>query len=237
MPMKSAWGAAASSNADAAETELNYTNEDRALALAGVFQAGALVADVAHGRSLEPVAFRATLNSLFIENPDSTREVFGDLPGIRLGLLLVRDAFRNDRSRGQAEVLRYALNILHVERRFSRKPELLQKLDSRLQRVRQQLEHFDLEHDTIIGALADTYQQTLSTLPQRIQVMGNPNALQNERNAGRIRAILLGGVRAAVLFHQVGGRRWRLILNRGPILAATARLIDSLPPPDAEAGA
>lgn len=225
----------ASLNAAAAETDLNYSDEDRALALAGVFQAGALVADVAHGRSVDRDAQRATLNSLFVEDPGSTLEVFGELSGLRLGLLLVRDGFRNDRTRGQAEVLRYALNILHVERRFSRKPALLQTLDKRLERVRQQLEHFELEHETIISALAETYQQTLSTLPQRIQVMGNPNALQNEHNAARIRALLLGGIRAAVLFHQVGGRRWRLIFNRGPVLAATARLIDRLPPPEAEA--
>lgn len=211
---------------------MNYTHEDRALALAGIFQAGALVADVAHGRNMDRAAFRTTLNSLFVENPGSTLEVFGDLQGLRLGLLLLRDAFRDDRSRSHAEVLRYVLNILHVERRFSRKQELLEALDTRLARVREQLEHFEPEHETIIGALADTYQHTLSTLPQRIQVTGNPSALQDERNAARIRAILLGGVRAAVLFHQVGGRRWRLILNRGPIIAAAAQLIDRLPPPE-----
>lgn len=225
------WVVGASSIAAAAESELSYTNEDRALALAGVFQASALVADVAHGRSLDEPAYLTVLESLFVENPQSTADVFGGTRHLRLGLVLLRDAFRNQRSRGQAEVLRYALSIIHVERRFSRQRHLQASLEARLERVRRQLEYFDVRHETITEALAEAYQATLSTLPQRIQVTGNPQALQDERNAARIRALLLGGVRAAVLFHQVGGRRWRLIFHRTPIVEAASALIARLPTP------
>lgn len=207
---------------------MSYTANDRAVALAGVFQAGALVADVAHGRSLDEQAFRATLNSLFVENPDTVPDVFGGLGGVRLGLLLLRDALASDRQRSHAEVLRYALNIVHVERRFAARSALQQELESRMVRIREQLNHFDIGHETIVAALASAYQDTLSTLPQRIQVVGNAQALQEERNAERIRALLLGGVRAALLWHQVGGRRWRLIWSRRPVQAAASELIDRL---------
>ncbi len=207
---------------------MSYTAADRTLALAGVFQASALVADVAHGRALDEPAFRATLGSLFIDSPDEVADVFGGTEGVRLGLLLVRDGLSPDRQRTHAEVIRYALNIVHVERRFAGQRALQETLETRLKRVREQLVHFDLGHDTIIGALANTYQDTLSKMPQRIQVVGNAQALQAERNAERIRAILLGGVRAALLWHQVGGRRWRLIMNRRPVQATAARLVEQL---------
>lgn len=207
---------------------MNYTAEDRALALAGVFQAGALVADVAHGRSIDEQAYRSSLESLFVETPDSVAEVFGTAAGVRSGLLLMRDALANDRQRSHAEILRYALNIVHVERRFARQPALKEKLEARMKRIREQLQHFDVGHATIIGALASAYQDTLSTLPQRIQVVGNAQALQEERNAERIRALLLAGVRAALLWHQVGGRRWRLVFNRRAVQAAASRLTEQL---------
>ena len=88
----------------------------------------------------------------------------------------------------------------------------------------EQREHFDLLHATITGALASVYQDTLSTLRQRIQVVGSASALQDERNADRIRAALLGGVRASLLWRQTGGRRWRLLLNQ----SAAQRTADAL---------
>lgn len=207
---------------------MNYTTEDRTLALAGVFQVGALVADVAHGRSLDEQAYRSSLQSLFVESPDSVADVFGGRGGVRLGLLLMRDALANDRQRSHAEVLRYALNIVHVERRFAGQPALQERLESRMQRIKAQLQHFDIGHATIVSALASAYQDTLSTLPQRIQVVGNAQALQEERNAERIRALLLAGVRAALLWYQVGGRRWRLVFNRRAVQATASRLTDQL---------
>ena len=201
-----------------------YTAEDQTIALAGVFQAGALVADIAHGRPLDEPALSATLGSLFATNPDSVAEVFGGVEQVRLGLLLVRDGLQRERQQAHGEVLRYALSLVQTERQFSSRRDLQDILHSRLARVAEQRAHFELLHATIIGALASAYQDTLSTLRQRIQVVGNAGALQDERNADRIRAVLLGGVRAALLWHQTGGRRWRLLLNQ----SAAQRTADAL---------
>lgn len=206
----------------------DYSTEERTLALAGVFQAGALVADVAHGRPLDEPAMRATLGSLFVSDPDSVEDVFGGIDGLRLGLLLVRDGLTKDRRQAHGEVLRYAFSIIQTERRFARRRDLQQILHTRLERVAEQREHFDLLHETIIGALANVYQDTLSTLRQRIQVVGNAAALQEERSADRIRATLLGGVRAGLLWHQTGGRRWRLLLNQSAVQHAADRLVERL---------
>ncbi|MDF9756244.1 CII-binding regulator of phage lambda lysogenization HflD [Pseudomonas hunanensis] len=62
------------------------------------------------------------------------------------------------------------------------------------------------------------YQDTLSTLRQRIQVHGDMRFLQQASNASKIRALLLAGIRAARLWRQLGGHRWQLVFSRRKLL-------------------
>ncbi|NCO20004.1 MAG: lysogenization regulator HflD, partial [Gammaproteobacteria bacterium] len=72
--------------------------------------------------------------------------------------------------------------------------------------------------------LADVYRQQISTLPLRIQVNGNPLYLKQSDKVSLIRAILLGGVRAGFLWLQLGGRPWRLLLQRRRMFRIAAEL-------------
>ena len=65
------------------------------------------------------------------------------------------------------------------------------------------------------GAL---YQDTLSTLRQRIQVHGDMRNVQQPNNASKIRALLLAGIRSARLWRQLGGHRWQLVFSRRKLL-------------------
>jgi high frequency lysogenization protein len=58
----------------------------------------------------------------------------------------------------------------------------------------------------------------------RIKVTGSAQHLQNPQNADIIRALLLSGIRAAFLWRQMGGRRWKLLLQRGKLLTASQNL-------------
>ncbi|MBT17966.1 MAG: hypothetical protein CL889_03205 [Dehalococcoidia bacterium] len=68
--------------------------------------------------------------------------------------------------------------------------------------------------DRTFEQLANLYQDTISKLSYRIQVQGKLENLKNENVANRIRTLLLGGIRSAVLWYQLGGRRWRLAFYR-----------------------
>jgi high frequency lysogenization protein len=72
-----------------------------------------------------------------------------------------------------------------------------------------------------LGAL---YAETLSTLRPRVMVPGSVLHLEQPRTVARIRTLLLASVRAAVLWRQVGGTRWGLLLRRGRICEASRRL-------------
>jgi high frequency lysogenization protein len=63
-------------------------------------------------------------------------------------------------------------------------------------------------------ALAELYQQHISPLGPKIILRGEPQLLQQPAIAAKIRTVLLAGVRAAVLWRQLGGTPWQLIFKR-----------------------
>ena len=65
----------------------------------------------------------------------------------------------------------------------------------------------------------------ISPLGQPIRVNGNPKLLKHEANQHLIRALLLSGVRSAVLWQQVGGKRRQFLLGRKRMLAAVNELL------------
>ena len=68
-----------------------------------------------------------------------------------------------------------------------------------------------------LAALATLYQDTISKLTFRIHVKGNIEFLKDPRVAENIRALLLAGIRSSLLWHQLGGRRWHLIVYKKSI--------------------
>ena len=46
-------------------------------------------------------------------------------------------------------------------------------------------------------------------------IKGEPEYLNVSTNAAKIRTLLLAGFRAAILWRQAGGSRWKLLFERG----------------------
>ncbi|MCU0808457.1 MAG: lysogenization regulator HflD, partial [Candidatus Contendobacter sp.] len=126
------------------------------------------------------------------------------------------------------ELTRYAVGLLGLERKLARRPELLATLRAGIEDAIRNLPHFPVGHDNTIARFADLYLNSLSTLTPRIMVNGDPVHLNNPDNANRIRALLLAGIRAAILWRQSGGGRLTLLLRRNPLLRETRRLLTSL---------
>ena len=92
---------------------------------------------------------------------------------------------------------------------------LRQRLDSV---QRQRALKPDMSQSELSALLGSAYVDSLGTLRFRVQIRGNAQQLQAPGMAERIRAVLLAGVRAAWLWHRLGGRRWHLVFTRGQIL-------------------
>ena len=117
---------------------------------------------------------------------------------------------------------------MHLERKLNRKPSMLQAIRDGIQEASVQAVHFSRTHPNVIARLADLYSNTISTLGPRIMVRGEPSLLHDPQNANRIRALLLSGIRAAVLWRQLGGNRIWLLFARKRILGTAAQLSASL---------
>ena len=190
-------------------------NAEQILALAGVFQAASLAHALAHGGDVDDAALTASLNSVFKIDATDVRDVFAGFDGVRLGLgtLIVQI----DQPQRDLETMRLALGMLRLERKLHGRSDLQEMLLKGIEDARRQLQHFSIEHPTISARLGELYEQTISTLRPRIMVSGDPRLLQQSSRVARIRAVLLAGVRAAVLWQQVGGRKWQLLLQRKQI--------------------
>ncbi len=198
---------------------------DRTLALGGVFQAAWLVDQVARTGKLPQPEFETTIGSLFEFSPVSTEAVFGSRFEIRRGLQTLIAQLEAKEEKRNLYVMRYSIGLLILERKLAGNSKMLQKIGTDLDSTGHQLRHFGLTHENVIAHLADIYSHTISTLTPRIMVSGENNQLQRQENANKVRALLLAGIRAAVLWRQCGGNRWQLFFQRKKYLQQAKDLL------------
>ena len=201
-------------------------NAEQILALAGSFQSAALVQALAHGRDTDEAAQEASLNSVFLIDADNVGAVFGGAAGVRLGLETLLHQL--DRPGENTELARLVLGMLQLERKLARHPGLSQRLAEGIGKADRQRQHFDTLHATVSASLGDLYEQTISQLRPRILVSGDPRLLHESGRVARIRANLLAGIRAAVLWHQLGGRKWQFLLQRKRIAMLARGMLSRL---------
>ena len=193
--------------------------QQQLIALCGVFEAAALVEKLATTGQLPAAPQTCLLQSLLVQNPKDTLDVYGgDHYNLRDGMRTLQGALQRTPEGLPREAMRYALTLLNLQRQLDRKPEMLALIGKRLPQIGQQAEMFGITHDNVVAAFAGLYQDTLSTFRQRLQIHGEMHFLQDTRNAARIRALLLAGIRSAMLWRQLGGHRWHLLLYRGRML-------------------
>lgn len=206
---------------------MKYSEEERAIALGGLYQACHLAQQVAHQGLADAEALEANIHSLFQIDTAQVADAFGGAERIAPGLRLAHRQLSGAEARDN-ELTRYLLSLIQLERKLSRDPQRLQKISQGIRTIEGRLAHFPKTHGNILAALADIYAENLSTLQPRIMVSGEAAYLQNPDNVNRIRALLLAGIRAAMLWRQIGGRRRHLVFARQGIVEAIKRLLDRL---------
>lgn len=202
--------------------------EQQTIALAGVAQAARLVDQVSKTGSYPLEFLEPSIHSLFVFEPDSAAEIYGGLAGAKLGLHNLASLMANRQAEENRELARYFLSLLYLSRRFASDQEMMSVVRSRLEHTSFKAEHFASDVNDLARSISGIYQDTLSNQKFRIKVSGSAQHLENSQNADVIRAVLLAGVRAAFLWHQLGGRRWQLLVKRRKILQSAQNLSRSL---------
>lgn len=196
----------------------------RTVALAALYQAVRLVQQTAYGRTRDALATECSIDSIFMTSPANIEDVYGGMAGLAPGLDILCEQFGNDSNKRDLELTGYAVTLLHLERRLSRQPALQNEIARGIEACRSMRLDDQGIPPALTAALAAIYTRTISTIAPRIRVQGEPGILNVEESRNMVRALLLAGMRAAVLWRQCGGNRIRLLFERSTILDEARRL-------------
>lgn len=195
---------------------------NRALALAGVFQALEAVREIASTGTSPPEHYKPCIQALLAEFDGEVAPLFGGIPTLAPGL---RRLISHLEQPSDADLSRHLIMVLHLERRLRRRQALMTELSEGLARARDQAEFFHSGHENVISNLADLYQRTVSTVGPRIMVRGERQYLEEPRNAALVRVLLLAALRSVALWRASGGSRLTLLLRRKSLIAEARHLL------------
>ena len=192
---------------------------DQTLALAGLFQAAILTEELAFRGQCGQAAFDCSFDSLFAFDAESTAEIYGDLKGLGSGFEALIAYLGGQNQQSSKNIAYYLLAMIKLSKRVVADRDLSDGLQRELQSIEANQREFGLSRVNAISKIDALYQNHISQLSPRIMVRGDEHFLRDDDVAARVRTLLLAGIRAAVLWMQLGGSRWRLMWRRRQFVA------------------
>lgn len=207
--------------------------ENRTIALAALFQCVDGVSQIANTGQIKESLYQTCISSILEDSADSAVDLYGSMSDLKTGLKsmmyqLGAGQLTPDGKQKDMESTRYALGLLHLEKKLNKNEEVFNQVITGIENTQKKLEHFDITHENITASLADLYANTISTIGPKIMIKGEQTHLANPNNAAKIRALLLAGIRAALLWRQAGGNRWKLLLERGKLQKQANSFLEAL---------
>lgn len=201
--------------------------KQQALALAAVFQASNQVYKLAYNGDSDKEKMSFSMSTLLNQNPDSLDQLYGSIENLEDGLDSMKMFLENANNVSEPkykEVISYVMSSIHLASKLSNDNQLLTKIDNGIDNARQQADHFSITHDNVYSNVGSLYQDTISNMRLRIQVMGSAVYLQQSAVAARIRCMLFAAIRNAFLWRQFGGKRRHLLMQRKAFLKVINQL-------------
>ena len=198
---------------------MESNTHNRAIALAALFQCVEGVNQIANTGNVDADLYKTCINSVLTEDDNSAESLYGSLKELKLGFKsmmyqLGSSPMTPDGKPKQLELTRYALGLIHLENKLNGNKAVFEQLINGIKGTQEKLDHFDIMHENITASLADLYTNTISDIGPKIMIQGEQTHLANPKNAAKIRTLLLAGIRAALLWRQAGGSRWKLLIER-----------------------
>ncbi|WP_295389833.1 high frequency lysogenization protein HflD [uncultured Thiodictyon sp.] len=212
-----------------------HDDQDRVTALAGLYQAVACVMRIARSGSADTATMEPCIYSLFQIDAANVAAVYGP-PGAMANGARQLVAQLTGQPKRDLELTRYVVSVIRLERKLSTRPDLMEQIGQGIAAAEPLRARGPLLDPELLGRFAELYSENLSPLTPRILVRGASHHLRNADNQTRIRAMLLAAIRSAMLWRQLGGTRWQILLGHKRLLAEARRYLDLAshqPPTDA----
>ncbi|MBL4712382.1 MAG: high frequency lysogenization protein HflD [Gammaproteobacteria bacterium] len=190
-----------------------HNKHDQTLALAGIYQTASLVKQIANKGIANSAHIESSIETLFRFDAENVEDVFGSVAGVNHGVKIL---YRHLSQSGERdiEITKYVVSLVMLQKKLAHNKAMLDDISKRLNAIESQFNFFSLNHENTFAKLGQLYQDSISTLGQKIIVNGEQPHLNNKVNANKIRALLLAGIRSAVLWNQCGGSRWQFLFGR-----------------------
>ncbi|WP_076418780.1 high frequency lysogenization protein HflD [Colwellia sp. UCD-KL20] len=203
--------------------------KEQTLTLAAICQVAFWVQKLSRSGQIDDAELTILLNSIMNTSPTSTLDVYGnDITNLKVGLETLIQHLGNQSKNKDPELTRYVVSLLGLERRLSKHNKQMALLGERIEQCERQLAHYDINSETLISSIASIYSDLISPLGSPIQVAGDPTILKQPTNQHKIRALLLAGIRSAVLWRQVGGKRRNILFARSKIVECAESLLKQI---------
>jgi len=202
--------------------------ENQTLALAGMFQSAVLIEQLAYKGEVNQAAFDCSVDSLFAFEAENTLEIFGDVFGLSRGMQALTNHLGGKGQASGKNLAYYIMSMMKISANLLKNEAMANSLQAELQKIQQQSIDFEMSRHSTINKIDGLYQNTISKIQPRIIIRGEQSYLSNSDTAAKVRTLLLAGIRAAVLWHQLGGNKWKLIVSRKKYVENARRFISNL---------
>lgn len=211
---------------------MNNKYHDITIALAGVAQSAILVPQLANTGGCNNTLYQLSIKSIFNTSPLSTEDVYDGIKNIETGLTVLIQLL-NSGQKEQVDIIRYLFGTLSITSKLLKNNDALSKIDQRLKRISglypdMNDETIDSNEDELSYSLAGIYSDIVSPISTKIKVMGKIEFLQNSLVQAKVRSSLLGCVRSAILWYQVGGSRLQILFKRKSICNEAQALLQEI---------
>jgi len=193
---------------------MTNNKNNQVLAFAAMCQCAQLVHNLARTGTIDNQQWQVCINSVLITDPEHPHDIYPSSSDLFLGFKTMIEQLSDTSSGRNIEITKYVAGLIALERKLMKSQQSLASMSQRVDQVKRQLHHFELDDPAVIANLASIYSDIISPLGSKIKISGTPAQLQQKLVQEKIRALLLAGVRAAVLWRQMGGKRRHLLLAR-----------------------
>ncbi len=207
------------------------------LALAALFQSAAQIQRVARTGSVDEHTIAPLMRALVITEPDAIEDIYNP-KRLESGLnQLLTSLYPKEAAQPKnAELIKIAFSILGLVSNLEKQDMIYSQLDREVDSLRSNvlLMHpdYETEEDNIlmdydvIKLYSGIYSNLISPNFPKLIIYGEEHYLRRTELQEMIRALLLSGIRASILWHQVGGKRYSLMFRYKDIIECARNVLN-----------
>lgn len=210
--------------------------KSESIALAALFQCCSQINRIAHTGYCDEHSAATVFRALLVTDPNTVEDIY-KTSDLKNGFKSLIEGFSTDgiTDNNAKELAKLAMQVIALTDRIMGNTSLYNRLSNEIDSLKLQIEKNNpdfLEGSTSVVMNSDNvekfaqlYQSLISPNFSKLLIFGEERFLSSTENQNRIRALLLAGIRAVVLWNQVGGKKLYLMFRRKDILSYASEQI------------